>query len=51
MPSDIPHVPIGQSTLAVEVRDESHGAIHYWSLHKLRTRLDAMRKLYEGLVC
>ena len=32
----------------VEVRDQRHGAIHYWSLSKLRTRLDAMRKLYEA---
>ena len=48
MPSDIPTVQMGQSTLVVEVRDERHGAIHYWSLNKLRSRLDAMRKLYEG---
>lgn len=48
LPSDIPPPQPGQSSLVVEVRDQRHGAIHYWSLSKLRTRLDSMRKLYEA---
>jgi hypothetical protein len=38
MPSDVPAVAPGQSILVVEVRDQRHGAIHYWSLHKLQAR-------------
>ena len=46
--TDVPVTAPGQSILVVEVRDERHGAIHYWSLNKLRARLDGMRKMYEA---
>ncbi|CAH3041179.1 unnamed protein product [Porites lobata] len=35
------------TVLAVEVKDMKHGASHYWSLAKLRDRLEDMRFMYE----
>ncbi|KAL9988201.1 hypothetical protein ACROYT_G002617, partial [Oculina patagonica] len=35
------------TVLAVEVKDMKHGASHYWSLGKLRDRLEDMRFMYD----
>ncbi|CAK5118099.1 unnamed protein product [Meloidogyne enterolobii] len=34
--------------VAVEVRDLKNGAIHHWSLEKLKSRLEDMRRLYNA---
>ncbi|XP_028259347.1 kinesin-like protein KIF1A isoform X11 [Parambassis ranga] len=33
--------------VAVEVQDQKNGATHYWTLEKLRQRLDLMREMYD----
>ena len=38
----------GKTVVAVEVNDQKNGAIHYWSLGKLKQRLDMMRELYHS---
>lgn len=38
----------GRTVVAVEVNDQKNGAIHYWSLGKLKQRLDMMRELYHS---
>ncbi|KAK3749140.1 hypothetical protein QZH41_009819 [Actinostola sp. cb2023] len=35
------------TVVAVEVQDKKNGATHYWSLSKLRSRLEDMRFMYE----
>lgn len=37
-----------RTIVAVEVNDQKNGAIHYWSLAKLKQRLDMMRELYNS---
>ncbi|KAG5677928.1 hypothetical protein PVAND_007642 [Polypedilum vanderplanki] len=37
-----------RTVVAVEVNDQKNGAIHYWSLGKLKQRLEMMRELYHG---
>ncbi|XP_069466093.1 kinesin-like protein KIF1B isoform X21 [Ambystoma mexicanum] len=36
-----------RTVVAVEVQDLKNGATHYWSLEKLRQRLDQMREMYD----
>ncbi|XP_049578604.1 kinesin-like protein KIF1A isoform X11 [Syngnathus scovelli] len=36
-----------QTIVAVEVQDQKNGATHYWTLEKLRQRLDQMREMYD----
>ncbi|XP_041780884.1 kinesin-like protein unc-104 isoform X4 [Anopheles merus] len=40
--------PIPRTTVAVEVTDTKNGATHYWSLEKLRQRLELMREMYHN---
>uniref|UniRef100_UPI0037E729F2 kinesin-like protein KIF1A isoform X2 n=1 Tax=Semicossyphus pulcher TaxID=241346 RepID=UPI0037E729F2 len=42
---DIRHFP--RTIVAVEVQDQKNGATHYWTLEKLRQRLDLMRDMYD----
>jgi kinesin family member 1 len=37
-----------RTVVSVEVNDQKNGAIHYWSLAKLKQRLDMMRELYHS---
>lgn len=37
-----------RTVVAVEVNDQKNGAIHYWSLGKLKQRLEMMRELYHS---
>lgn len=37
-----------RTVVAVEVNDQKNGAIHYWSLGKLKQRLELMRELYHS---
>ncbi|XP_053713782.1 kinesin-like protein KIF1A isoform X16 [Synchiropus splendidus] len=39
------HFP--RTIVAVEVQDLKNGATHYWTLEKLRQRLDLMREMYD----
>ncbi|XP_055916352.1 kinesin-like protein unc-104 isoform X4 [Eupeodes corollae] len=39
--------PISKTIVAVEVTDTKNGATHYWSLEKLRYRLEMMRQIYN----
>ncbi|XP_053660467.1 kinesin-like protein unc-104 [Anopheles marshallii] len=39
--------PMPRTTVAVEVTDTKNGATHYWSLEKLRYRLELMRQIYN----
>ncbi|XP_069097282.1 kinesin-like protein KIF1B isoform X1 [Pleurodeles waltl] len=36
-----------RTVVAVEVQDLKNGATHYWSLEKLRQRLEQMREMYD----
>ncbi|XP_055077150.1 kinesin-like protein KIF1A [Periophthalmus magnuspinnatus] len=36
-----------RTIVAVEVQDQKNGATHYWTLEKLRQRLDLMRDMYD----
>ncbi|XP_065506173.1 kinesin-like protein KIF1B isoform X1 [Caloenas nicobarica] len=36
-----------RTVVAVEVQDLKNGATHYWSLEKLKQRLDLMREMYD----
>ncbi|XP_050081310.1 kinesin-like protein unc-104 isoform X6 [Anopheles maculipalpis] len=40
--------PIPRTIVAVEVTDTKNGATHYWSLEKLRQRLELMREMYHN---
>lgn len=37
-----------KTVVAVEVQDTKNGATHYWSLDKLRQRLELMREMYHN---
>ncbi|XP_077458888.1 kinesin-like protein KIF1B isoform X20 [Stigmatopora argus] len=39
--------PFPRTVVAVEVQDLKNGATHYWSLEKLKQRLDQMREMYD----
>ncbi|XP_050723710.1 kinesin-like protein unc-104 isoform X5 [Eriocheir sinensis] len=40
--------PIPRTIVAVEVQDTKNGATHYWTLEKLRHRLELMRQIYNS---
>ncbi|XP_055863352.1 kinesin-like protein unc-104 isoform X11 [Biomphalaria glabrata] len=40
--------PFPKTIVAVEVQDTKNGATHYWSLEKLRQRLELMREMYHN---
>ncbi|KAL3272424.1 hypothetical protein HHI36_013906 [Cryptolaemus montrouzieri] len=40
--------PVPRTIVAVEVQDIKNGATHYWSLDKLRQRLELMREMYHN---
>ncbi|CAG5136304.1 unnamed protein product, partial [Candidula unifasciata] len=40
--------PFPKTIVAVEVQDMKNGATHYWSLDKLRQRLELMREMYHN---
>ncbi|XP_068176220.1 kinesin-like protein KIF1A isoform X2 [Antennarius striatus] len=42
---ELQHFP--RTIVAVEVQDQKNGATHYWTLEKLRQRLDLMREMYD----
>uniref|UniRef100_A0A8C5W8A5 plus-end-directed kinesin ATPase n=1 Tax=Leptobrachium leishanense TaxID=445787 RepID=A0A8C5W8A5_9ANUR len=44
MPDD---QPFPRTVVAVEVQDLKNGATHYWSMEKLRMRLEQMREMYD----
>ncbi|XP_068687799.1 kinesin-like protein unc-104 isoform X4 [Montipora foliosa] len=44
--SDVKHTP-HTSVVAVDVKDMKNGASHFWSLAKLRDRLEDMRLMYD----
>ncbi|XP_041126308.1 kinesin-like protein KIF1A isoform X25 [Polyodon spathula] len=39
--------PFPRTIVAVEVQDQKNGATHYWTLEKLRQRVDLMREMYD----
>ncbi|XP_059768529.1 kinesin-like protein KIF1B isoform X9 [Balaenoptera ricei] len=39
--------PFPRTVVAVEIQDLKNGATHYWSLAKLKQRLDLMREMYD----
>ncbi|XP_069069768.1 kinesin-like protein KIF1A isoform X2 [Pleurodeles waltl] len=39
--------PFPRTIVAVEVQDQKNGATHYWTMEKLRHRLDLMREMYD----
>ncbi|XP_041697595.1 kinesin-like protein KIF1A isoform X1 [Coregonus clupeaformis] len=39
--------PFPRTIVAVEVQDQKNGATHYWTLEKLRQRLDLMKEMYD----
>ncbi|XP_045338085.1 kinesin-like protein KIF1B isoform X23 [Leopardus geoffroyi] len=39
--------PFPRTVVAVQVQDLKNGATHYWSLEKLKQRLDLMREMYD----
>ncbi|XP_053086426.1 kinesin-like protein KIF1A isoform X12 [Pangasianodon hypophthalmus] len=51
LPSDVTKEreksPFPRTIVAVEVQDQKNGATHYWTLEKLRQRLDLMREMYD----
>ncbi|GAA6102601.1 kinesin-like protein KIF1A isoform X3 [Tachysurus ichikawai] len=51
LPSDVNNEreksPFPRTIVAVEVQDQKNGATHYWTLEKLRQRLDLMREMYD----
>uniref|UniRef100_A0AC34QNN7 Kinesin-like protein unc-104 n=1 Tax=Panagrolaimus sp. JU765 TaxID=591449 RepID=A0AC34QNN7_9BILA len=40
--------PYPKTVVAVQVKDLKNGATHYWSLEKLKQRLEDMRRLYNA---
>ncbi|XP_021099133.1 kinesin-like protein KIF1B isoform X12 [Heterocephalus glaber] len=51
LPTDVEKIhedrPFPRTVVAVEVQDLKNGATHYWSLEKLKQRLDLMREMYD----
>ncbi|XP_033936880.1 kinesin-like protein KIF1A isoform X8 [Pseudochaenichthys georgianus] len=45
--TDIEKRQFPRTILAVEVQDQKNGATHYWTLEKLRQRLNLMREMYD----
>ncbi|KAF7995732.1 hypothetical protein HCN44_006839 [Aphidius gifuensis] len=43
--------PFPRTIVAVEVQDTKNGATHYWTLDKLRQRLELMRHIYNEDPC
>ncbi|XP_050299127.1 kinesin-like protein unc-104 isoform X2 [Anthonomus grandis grandis] len=41
-------ISVPRTSVAVEVQDLKNGATHYWSLEKLRQRLELMREMYHN---
>ncbi|KAG5887027.1 hypothetical protein JTB14_008380 [Gonioctena quinquepunctata] len=41
-------ITVPRTIVAVEVQDIKNGATHYWSLDKLRQRLELMREMYHN---
>ncbi|XP_075332649.1 kinesin-like protein KIF1B isoform X15 [Odontesthes bonariensis] len=39
--------PFPRTVVAVEIQDLKNGATHYWSLEKLKQRLEQMREMYD----
>ncbi|CAH1240086.1 KIF1B [Branchiostoma lanceolatum] len=49
MPPDVASdQPYPRTIVAVEVHDLKNGATHYWTLDKLRQRLELMREMYDS---
>uniref|UniRef100_A0A2R5LHZ1 Kinesin-like protein unc-104 n=1 Tax=Ornithodoros turicata TaxID=34597 RepID=A0A2R5LHZ1_9ACAR len=46
--SSDPEEDCPRTIVAVEVQDTKNGATHYWSLNKLRQRLELMREMYHN---
>ncbi|XP_026188419.1 kinesin-like protein KIF1B isoform X2 [Mastacembelus armatus] len=44
---ELEYRPFPRTVVAVEVQDLKNGATHYWSLEKLRQRLNQMREMYD----
>lgn len=40
--------PFPRTIVAIEVQDTKNGATHYWTLDKLRQRLELMREMYHN---
>ncbi|KAI6217492.1 Kinesin-like protein KIF1B [Aphelenchoides fujianensis] len=40
--------PYSKTVVAVQVKDMKNGAVHFWSLEKLKQRLEDMRRLYNA---
>ncbi|XP_033642140.1 kinesin-like protein KIF1A isoform X2 [Asterias rubens] len=40
--------PFPRTVVAIEIIDKKNGATHYWSLEKLRKRLELMREMYDN---
>eukprot|EP00095_Tigriopus_kingsejongensis_P003044 maker-scaffold971_size75022-snap-gene-0.8 protein:Tk03044 transcript:maker-scaffold971_size75022-snap-gene-0.8-mRNA-1 annotation:"kinesin 3b isoform x14" len=47
-PDDDDDSPEPRTLVGVEVLDTKNGATHYWSLDKLRQRLELMREMYQN---
>lgn len=45
---DTQDTPDPRTVVAVEVNDQKNGAIHYWSLAKLKQRVEMMREMYHN---
>ncbi|XP_071945564.1 kinesin-like protein KIF1A isoform X3 [Antedon mediterranea] len=45
---DIGQRPFPRTVVAVEVQDKKNGATHYWSIEKLKQRLEMMREMYDN---
>lgn len=48
LPNDLKADGSSRTVVAVEVTDQKNGAVHYWSLAKLKQRLEMMRELYHS---
>ncbi|KAG7312378.1 hypothetical protein JYU34_001867 [Plutella xylostella] len=46
--ADDEYRPCAPTVVAVEVTDTKNGATHYWTLEKLRQRLELMREMYHN---
>ncbi|XP_045488777.1 kinesin-like protein unc-104 isoform X10 [Pieris rapae] len=46
--ADDEYRPSAPTVVAVEVTDTKNGATHYWTLEKLRQRLELMREMYHN---
>ncbi|XP_033095847.1 kinesin-like protein KIF1A isoform X3 [Anneissia japonica] len=45
---DIGQRPFPRTVVAIEVQDKKNGATHYWSIEKLKQRLEMMREMYDN---